>query len=126
MPGFQMTDVLPPAALAAEGEMDEVDAAVAVLRFLSEANRLRILTALSHRESYVQELTTLLRLPQPLVSYHLARLRETGVVGTERRGRRVYYAIDRRAWTAFTQPMRHVCAVIGELDRTTTAPRGAS
>jgi ArsR family transcriptional regulator len=91
---------------------DPTDEAVEVLRFLGDANRLRILRHLAGAECYVQELTDWLALPQPLVSYHLRRLRGLGLVRVQRRRQRVYYTLDPAAWAAFTRPLRDVCELI--------------
>jgi ArsR family transcriptional regulator len=91
---------------------DEVQVAVAALNFLSDENRLRILRRLARREAYVFELADDLALPQPLVSYHLRRLREAGLVRPSRRAKRVCYALDTEAWEAFAQPIRDVCAMV--------------
>jgi ArsR family transcriptional regulator, arsenate/arsenite/antimonite-responsive transcriptional repressor len=107
-PSTRATDAL----AATAPPTDAAEAAVAALRFLGDANRLRIVQLLSRQESCVQELTDRLGLPQPLVSYHLRRLREVGVARPRRHARRVYYAIDRRAWAALTQPIRDVCAAV--------------
>jgi ArsR family transcriptional regulator len=85
---------------------------VAVQRFLSDATRLRILTHLAQHEAYVLELTEQLALPQPLVSYHLRRLRELELVRAERDGQRIYYALDDAAWRAFIQPLRAMCDLL--------------
>ena len=74
--------------------IDETDAAVETLKFLSDGNRLRILKILSRRESCVCELITDSGLTQPLVSYHLRRLRDAGLVRTRRKAQWVYYSIE--------------------------------
>ena len=86
--------------------IDETDAAVETFKFLSDGNRLRILKILSQRESCVCELIQQLDLAQPLVSYHLRRLRETGLVRTRRKAQWVYYSIEPKAWTALVAPLR--------------------
>jgi ArsR family transcriptional regulator, arsenate/arsenite/antimonite-responsive transcriptional repressor len=89
--------------------LDEADATVEALRFLSDGNRLRILQSLSMRESCVCELIEQLGQPQPLVSYHLRRLREAGLVRSRRQAQWVYYSIDPDAWARFTGPIRAFC-----------------
>jgi DNA-binding transcriptional ArsR family regulator len=89
--------------------VDEADVAVEALRFLSDGNRLRILRILLRRESCVCELIDQLGLPQPLVSYHLRRLREAGLVRPRRKAQWVYYSIDPLRWERFTRPIRHFC-----------------
>jgi ArsR family transcriptional regulator len=89
--------------------IDETDAVVESLRFLSDRNRLRILQILSRRESCVCELIGHLGLPQPLVSYHLRRLREAGLVRSRRKAQWVYYSIEPAAWERLTRPILAVC-----------------
>lgn len=91
--------------------VDETDVAVESLRFLSDGNRLRILQILLRRESCVCELIGHLDLPQPLVSYHLRRLREAGLVRSRRKAQWVYYSIEPKAWAGFTRPIRAFCDV---------------
>jgi ArsR family transcriptional regulator len=91
--------------------VDEADVAVEALKFLSDGNRLRILRILSRRESCVCELIEQLAIPQPLVSYHLRRLREAGLVLSRRKAQWIYYSIEPAAWERFTRPIRHFCAI---------------
>lgn len=90
--------------------VDEDDAALGALRFLSDGNRLRVLRILSRRESCVCELIEQIGLTQPLISYHLRRLREAGLVRTRRKAQWVYYSIEPEAWDRLTRPIRDLCA----------------
>jgi ArsR family transcriptional regulator len=85
--------------------IDETDAVVETLKFLGDGNRLRILQILSRRESCVCELIEQIGLTQPLVSYHLRRLREAGLVRTRRKAQWVYYSIEPRAWRTLVAPL---------------------
>ena len=91
--------------------VDATDVTVESLRFLSDGNRLRILQILSRQESCVCDLIEHLDLPQPLVSYHLRRLREAGLVRSRRKAQWIYYSIEPIAWARFTRPIRAVCDV---------------
>lgn len=93
--------------------IDETDVALEALKFLGDGNRLRILRTLSRRESCVCELIEQLSLPQPLMSYHLRRLREAGLVRSRRKAQWVYYSIEPEAWEQFTRPIRSLCEVGG-------------
>jgi protein-tyrosine-phosphatase/DNA-binding transcriptional ArsR family regulator len=56
-----------------------------------------LLSELAHSDRHVNELTQLLDQPQALVSYHLSRLREGGLVSSRRSshdGRASYYSVD--------------------------------
>jgi ArsR family transcriptional regulator len=56
---------------------------------LADVNRLRIVRRLAHGERTVGELIDEVGLSQPLVSWHLGRLRAARIVETRRRGREV-------------------------------------
>jgi ArsR family transcriptional regulator len=85
--------------------IDETDAVVETLKFLSDGNRLRILKILSQRESCVCELIEQIGLAQPLVSYHLRKLRDAGLVRTRRKAQWVYYSIEPTAWRSLIAPV---------------------
>src|SRR5918993_4742277 len=85
--------------------IDETDAAVEILKFLGDGNRLRILRILSQRESCVCELIDQIGLAQPLVSYHLRKLRDAGLVRTRRKAQWVYYSIEPKAWRSLIAPL---------------------
>lgn len=67
------------------------------LRLAGEPLRWRLLGELARSDRQVRELTARLGQPQNLVSYHLARLRASGLVAMRRSsadGRDAYYSID--------------------------------
>ncbi|OLE76319.1 MAG: hypothetical protein AUG02_04990 [Chloroflexi bacterium 13_1_20CM_2_70_9] len=65
-------------------------------RALGDTNRLRIVQILvTEGEQPVSELARRLRISQPLMSWHLRRLRRAGIVRTERVGREVRCTFDR-------------------------------
>jgi ArsR family transcriptional regulator, arsenate/arsenite/antimonite-responsive transcriptional repressor len=62
---------------------------------LGDIARLTIVYHLARQaEITVTALTTLLGLSQPLVSWHLRKLRRAGLIRTRRRGRQVYCSLD--------------------------------
>lgn len=65
----------------------------AVLRALANADRLLLLCQMSDGEKSVGELEALLDIRQPTLSQQLAVLREEGLVGTRREGKRIYYSV---------------------------------
>ena len=79
-----------------------IDGAVETLKFLSDRNRLRILTCLARAETCVCDLIDELGLPQPLVSYHLGKLRKVGLVRARRDAQWIYYSLDPAAWARLT------------------------
>ncbi len=62
-------------------------------RAFADRNRLRILGLLSKGEICVCDLMTVLKMPQPKVSRHLAYLRRTGLVEARREGLWMYYSL---------------------------------
>lgn len=57
---------------------------------LADVNRLRMLRRLAEGPATVGDLIETVGLSQPLVSWHLSRLKAAGIVVTERNGREVY------------------------------------
>ena len=65
-------------------------------RALGDVNRLRIVQILATEgEQPVSELARRLRISQPLMSWHLRRLRRAGIIRMERLGREVRCSFDR-------------------------------
>jgi len=64
---------------------------------LGEKKRLEILGALSGGEQCACDLTGCCGDRQPLLSFHLRKLREAGLVCARKDGRWKYYAVDRQA-----------------------------
>jgi ArsR family transcriptional regulator len=83
----------------------DIHAMSQALKFLSDPNRLRIVLALTRAETCVCDLIDELGLAQPLVSYHLARLRKAGWVRARREAQWVYYSLDPEAWDAVVAPL---------------------
>jgi len=67
--------------------------AAAMLKELANPARLLILCQLIDGERSVGELCRAIDLSQSAVSQHLARLREAGLVDTDKRGQMVYYRL---------------------------------
>ena len=62
---------------------------------LKDVVRLEMLSVLAKRECTVNELAETLDKSQPLMSWHLRRLKAAGVVKIRRSGREVYCSLDR-------------------------------
>jgi len=62
---------------------------------LKDVVRLEMLSALAERECTVNELAEALNKSQPLMSWHLRRLKAAGFVKIRRSGREVYCSLDR-------------------------------
>jgi ArsR family transcriptional regulator len=64
-----------------------------LLKALADPSRLRILNILLQQEVCVCDMQSVLGLPQPLLSRHLAYLRNAGIVRDRREGSRVWYSL---------------------------------
>ncbi len=72
---------------------DQAEAAAALLKALSHAQRLMILCHLSTGPKTVREIEEKIGARQAAVSQHLARLRQDGLVTAEREGKTIVYDI---------------------------------
>jgi ArsR family transcriptional regulator len=77
----------PASAARLAGEADVIEAARRVHRALGDTNRLAVVRRLAMGSATVSELIASTGLSQPLVSWHLRRLRDAGLVTSERNGR---------------------------------------
>jgi ArsR family transcriptional regulator len=71
-------------------------------------NRLRIVRRLAQGEATVSELIDHVGLSQPLVSWHLGKLRLAGLVETRRIGRETISRLLPEAWDRFATYERRV------------------
>ena len=88
-----------------------VDEAIGALTFLGDTNRLRILSMLARAETCVCDLIDRLDLPQPLVSYHLRKPRDAGLVRSRRRAQWIHYSLGPEAWERLVAPLAGLCPV---------------
>jgi DNA-binding transcriptional ArsR family regulator len=93
-----------------------------VHKALADVNRLRIVRRLAHAEATVAELVAQVGLSQPLVSWHVGRLRAAGLVTTRRIGRETVCRLRPEAFAAFADRQ----AVILGLDGAAGPERAAS
>jgi ArsR family transcriptional regulator len=88
------------APIAAE-DLSEQEAATTATLFkaLSDSNRVRIVNrlALSREAVCVCDITALLDVSQPTVSFHLKKLVDAGLLDREQRGVWAYYSLNDRA-----------------------------
>lgn len=75
-------------------------AACALMKVLSNPDRLLLLCALAEGEKNVGELEQALGIVQPTLSQQLAVLREEELVATRREGKNIYYSLDSPQATA--------------------------
>jgi ArsR family transcriptional regulator len=72
-----------------------VELTAARFRALGDPTRLRVVRELAGGTRCVCELRARVDVPGPLLSHHLAVLRDTGLITATRRGRWIDYTLDR-------------------------------
>lgn len=80
---------------------------------MADPTRLRILQRLAESPGTVTELIDHVDLSQPLVSWHLRRLKAAGLVETRRSGREVICSIRREAFDVYQQRERALLGLAG-------------
>lgn len=75
---------------------------------MADVNRLRIVRRLADGDATVAELTAHVGLSQPLVSWHIGRLRAAGVVESRRSGRETICRLRGEAFAEFAERERVV------------------
>ena len=73
---------------------DTLAGTAALFLALADPTRLRLLNLMCEREVCVSSFTSVLGQSQPLVSRHLAYLRNAGVVDARRDGKWIYYSVS--------------------------------
>jgi ArsR family transcriptional regulator len=84
-----------------------------VHKALADVNRLRIVQRLAEGTASVTDLIEEIGLSQPLVSWHIGRLRAAGLVTTLRRGRETTISLRPEAFEAFVARERSVLGLAG-------------
>jgi len=100
---------------------DDLRAIRLIHKTLADVNRLRIVRRLAQGEATVSELIDHVGLSQPLVSWHLGRLRLAGLVETRRAGRETVTRLLPEAWDRFATYERRVLGLGGEAARRRSA-----
>jgi DNA-binding transcriptional ArsR family regulator len=80
---------------------------------MADVNRLRIVRRLATGDATVAELTNHVGLSQPLVSWHIGRLRAAGVVETRRNGRETVCRLRHAAFDEFQARERAILGFAG-------------
>jgi DNA-binding transcriptional ArsR family regulator len=86
---------------AAVDQPDDLRELRRVHKVLADVNRLRIIRVLATGPTTVTELVDAVALSQPLVSWHLSKLREVGLVSAQRNGRETIHTLEMEAFTMF-------------------------
>ncbi len=83
----------------------------AYFRALGDYARLRILIKLSEAgEMNVSRLGKALKISQPLVSWHLRKLRKVGLVRIRKAGRQVYCSLDKKKFEHYQRWLADILA----------------
>jgi ArsR family transcriptional regulator, cadmium/lead-responsive transcriptional repressor len=90
---------------------DELRELRAFHKALADVNRLRIVRRLADGPATVTELIEHVGLSQPLVSWHLGRLRAAGIVVTRRNGREAICSLRPEAWVEFAARERDALGI---------------
>ena len=88
-----MSNAMEASALPLDRMHDAAREACALLKALSNPDRLLILCHLSQGEARVGELEQVLGIVQPTLSQQLTVLREEHLVSTRREGKNIYYSL---------------------------------
>jgi DNA-binding transcriptional ArsR family regulator len=89
----------------------ELRKAVLVLRAVNHKLRQRIIDLLEeHERMTVTDIYIKLRLEQSVASQHLAILRKSGVVQTERQGKFIFYALNKERLTQISGLVEELAA----------------
>jgi ArsR family transcriptional regulator len=87
-----------------------------LFKAFSDETRLRILNLLARRDHCVCEFQSILRVPQPTISRHLAYLRRTGLVREERHGKMIMYSLAEPTGAVHETLLRCVKCCFGDID----------
>ncbi|HEY3994299.1 MAG TPA: metalloregulator ArsR/SmtB family transcription factor [Ktedonobacteraceae bacterium] len=89
--------------------MDEWKDLKIAVKALAGVTRLSMVYQMArHKEITVTDLTDLLGLSQPLVSWHLRKLRRAGLAETRRVGRQVYCSLNTEYFLLCLQRLEHL------------------
>jgi DNA-binding transcriptional ArsR family regulator len=96
---------------------DELRSLRIVHKALADVNRLRIVQRLAQGEATVSELIERIGLSQPLVSWHLGRLRVAGLIQTRRVGRETVSRLIPEAFHNFGEYEQRVLGIRAATER---------
>lgn len=86
-------------------DIQDVSTPLQLLKVLAHESRLKLLGILANQEASVGELAAMLKLKEPTVSHHLAKLKEIGLVGMRAEGNTHIYWLDNDSLQGLTQKL---------------------
>ena len=101
------------------GETDGLVAFTPFFKAFGNDTRVAIIEYLMSGEKCVCEITARLSMSQPLISHHLAILRDAGFVRSRGAGARTYYAID---WESFDERVQSFVGAAARLRESDAGP----
>ncbi|OGY48165.1 MAG: transcriptional regulator [Candidatus Buchananbacteria bacterium RIFCSPHIGHO2_01_FULL_47_11b] len=72
---------------------------------LADHNRRKILELLKKKNMSVNELASNFNISLPSLSHHLAKLREAGLVSTQRQGQQIFYSLNLSVFEEIAQDL---------------------
>ncbi|BFT30023.1 metalloregulator ArsR/SmtB family transcription factor [Alteromonas sp. D210916BOD_24] len=97
--------------VGADDMMEHASDAEAFLKQFANKTRLMVLCSLLKEEKSVTELLDVVKVSQPVISQHLALLRESQMVTTRREGQTIYYRLaDERVKRLISLMYEFFCA----------------
>ena len=92
-------------------DMSQLKKSSQILKALGNFYRLQIVSLLLSGEKNVSELNEHVKVSQPALSQHLARLRREGIVGARRQQRQIFYHIANSQVTRVLSTVADMAAV---------------
>lgn len=86
-------------------DVQDVSTPLQLLKVLAHESRLKLLGILANQEASVGELAALVKLKEPTVSHHLAKLKEIGLVSMRAEGNTHIYWLDSESLQGLTQKL---------------------
>ena len=87
---------------------EDLPGALRALAVLADETRFRLASMVAREPMTVSDLADELDLSQPLISFHLRRLRAAGLVRSRRAGRSVYYSLHRAPIERLARLLEHM------------------
>ena len=90
-------------------ENNDMQEFAGILSTISQANRLQILCLLNKEwELCVCDIMDAIQIKQNLVSHHLTILKDIWLLTTRREGKKIFYALEKKAYQSFKSDMKDI------------------
>lgn len=88
-------------------QLNRITKIASILKPVSEPNRLKILCLLKNGSLCVCQIIEALKLPQNLVSHHLAVLKKNNLISSKREGVKIYYQLKNKELSNLISSLNH-------------------